>query len=80
MTIWKTNLIIDKAGLLKSYYDKNNYNEIEKYIKSWKNNKEFKDKMSYIINFNGTSNLMMITESFANKSKLQKNYNMKMLN
>nr|WP_307918976.1 hypothetical protein [Mycoplasmopsis bovis] len=37
----------DKAGLLKSYYHKNNYNEIEKYIKSSKNNKEFIDKISY---------------------------------
>nr|WP_232954811.1 S8 family serine peptidase [Mycoplasmopsis bovis] len=63
----------DKAGLLKSYYHKNNYNEIEKYIKSSKNNKEFIDKMSYIINFNGTSKFApMITGIISRiQSKLQ---------
>ncbi|TKA59129.1 hypothetical protein MBOVa_5590 [Mycoplasmopsis bovis 8790] len=63
----------DKAGLLKSYFHKNNYNEIEKYIESSKNNKEFIDKMSYMINFNGTSkSAPMITRIISRiQSKLQ---------
>ncbi|UUM25687.1 S8 family serine peptidase [Mycoplasmopsis agalactiae] len=66
-------LMNDKAGLLKSYYHRNNYSEIEKYIESPKNNKEFKNKMSYMINFNGTSkSAPMITGIISRlQSKLQ---------
>nr|WP_318023629.1 S8 family serine peptidase [Mycoplasmopsis agalactiae] len=66
-------LMNDKAGLLKSYYHRNNYSEIEKYIESPKNNKEFKNKMFYMINFNGTSkSAPMITGIISRlQSKLQ---------
>lgn len=53
-------LMNDKVGLLKSYYYRNNYFEIEKYIELLKNNKEFKNKMFYMINFNGISKLVLM--------------------